>query len=130
MKFVDTVTFAVFSDMRLGLRRSVGTRLLKYEATDILMYMSAPGSSKGRGGWPRRREACRRHLLCGHVLYSSVDSLCRVSLSTGSDSPPFQQGERFAETSERVTRREGFPPPHFGFGPRAPLVPATSLRAG
>ena len=36
--------------------------------------------SKGRGRWPWRREACRRHLLYGHVLYSSVDSLCRVSL--------------------------------------------------
>ena len=43
VKFVDTVTFAVFSDMRLGLRSSVGTRLLKYEAIDILTYISAPG---------------------------------------------------------------------------------------
>ena len=45
------------------------------------------------------------------MLYSSVDSLCRVSQETGSDSPHFQQGERFTKMSERVTRREGFPSP-------------------
>ena len=42
VKFVVTVTFAVCSGVKVGLRRSVGSRLLKYEATDILTYISAP----------------------------------------------------------------------------------------
>ena len=40
-----------------------------------------------------RHDACRRHLLCGHVLHNSVDFLCRVSLQAWSDSPHFQQDE-------------------------------------
>ena len=41
----------------------------------------APLPLRRRGGWPWRRSAQRRQCRAGHVLYSSVDSLCRVSLS-------------------------------------------------
>ena len=44
VKFVVTVSNAVCSGMRLGLRRSVGTRLLKYEAIDILTHISVAQS--------------------------------------------------------------------------------------